>query len=51
MIEPSRNTVSIGSNSPWLVGMLIPPAASSIRNAMRTAPLAEAGGIFVMPGA
>ena len=49
--EPSRNTVLIGANRPWFVGTSIPPALISIRNAMRIAPSAEAGGMFVKPGA
>ena len=49
--EPWRKTVLIGANSPWFVGTSMPPALSSIRKAMRIAPSAEAGGMFVKPGA
>ena len=49
--EPLRKTVWTGANRPWLVGIVSPPAASSIRNAIRIAPIAEAAGMFVKPGA
>ena len=40
--EPLRKTVWTGANRPWLVGVVSPPAASSIRNAIRIAPIADA---------
>ena len=49
--EPLRNTVRTGANRPWLAGVVSPPAASSIRNAIRIAPSADAAGMFVKPGA
>ena len=49
--EPWRNTVRTGANSPSFVGMSTPPALISIRKAMRIAPIADAGGMFVNPGA
>ena len=49
--EPSRKTVVTGANRPSFVGTSIPPALISIRKAIRIAPSAEAGGMFVKPGA
>ena len=49
--EPSRKTDVTGANRPSFVGTSIPPAFISIRNAIRTAPVADAGGMFVKPGA
>jgi hypothetical protein len=49
--EPSRKIVVTGAKRPSFVGTSMPPAFMSIRKAIRTAPVADAGGMLVKPGA